>query len=287
MDGEALPFDAGFKKAIHGVQKVAAMRLNVEADEIGSEQPVEQFLPPRADAERLRVGPRDVPEDGHAGVGSLGLDERRQPREVVVLDEQQWLLDIGDFVEDGVGELLIHALVVMPVARPKHRARVRDMTERPKTFVGEAEVVAVLFLRAEPDAPQGVLRLVGWDAKATPAVDDVSVCVAGSVSNPGPIACAKDRLERGDQAAGGHENVNAASAPYVHIGLAVGDDDQAAAVETIGDRDPQAFGCPQRIAGLAETGFFFGRCPRGCEALGETGRLGGNRIEKAGRRGIS
>ena len=47
----------------------------MKADQIRAQQPVEQVALPWADAERFRVGPRDVPEDGHARVGPLVLDQ--------------------------------------------------------------------------------------------------------------------------------------------------------------------------------------------------------------------
>ena len=71
VDREALPIDARFQRAVHGLQKVVAVRLDVEADQVGAQQAVEQFALPRADAEGLRIRPGDVPEDGDARIRAL------------------------------------------------------------------------------------------------------------------------------------------------------------------------------------------------------------------------
>ena len=85
VDGKVLPLDARFQRTVHGVQKVVAVRLNVKADQVRAEQPVQQFVLPRADPEGLGIRPRDVPENGHARVGALFLDHRGKQREMVVL----------------------------------------------------------------------------------------------------------------------------------------------------------------------------------------------------------
>ena len=68
VDGQALPIDAGLQRAVHGFQKIVAVRLDVEADEVRAKQAVQQLALPGANAERLRIGPGNVPEDGHAGI---------------------------------------------------------------------------------------------------------------------------------------------------------------------------------------------------------------------------
>jgi len=75
--GHSLPLDTGFKSAIHGIEKVPAMRLNVKADQIRAQQTVEQFMLPRADSERFRIRPGNVPEDRDPGIGPPFLDQAR------------------------------------------------------------------------------------------------------------------------------------------------------------------------------------------------------------------
>ena len=84
---EVLVVDARLERAIDGVEKVVAVILDVEAEQVVAEQAVQDVFAPRADAERFAIRPRDVPElaDGH--VGPRFLDESRQQREVIVLHE--------------------------------------------------------------------------------------------------------------------------------------------------------------------------------------------------------
>ena len=52
VDREMLPVDARFQSAVHGVQEIVAVRLDVEADQIGAQHAVEQFALPGADRRR-------------------------------------------------------------------------------------------------------------------------------------------------------------------------------------------------------------------------------------------
>ena len=62
------------------------MGLNVETDEIGSQEAIQEIALPGTDSECFRIRPGNVPEDGHAGIGPLLLDQFRQQGKVVVLD---------------------------------------------------------------------------------------------------------------------------------------------------------------------------------------------------------
>src|SRR5580658_3632657 len=64
VDGEVLALNAGFERAVNGIEKVIAMRLQMEADQISAQQPVQQLTLPWADAEGLWIRPGDVPENG-------------------------------------------------------------------------------------------------------------------------------------------------------------------------------------------------------------------------------
>src|SRR5258706_12282094 len=87
IHGEAVPFRERYDSAIDGGKKIVAMGLNVKADEIGAEQPVNQFALPGADAEDFGIRPGNVPEDGDASVRPGFLDHARQQREMIILDE--------------------------------------------------------------------------------------------------------------------------------------------------------------------------------------------------------
>ena len=147
-DGERLPVDPRFEQAVDGIDEVVAVELGVKAEDAAAQQPVEQLLPPGADAERFGVRPGDVPEGDDRGRRQLLLDHPRQQGEVIVLDQ-----------DDRVGGRRLPAPrrgrtcrltldVLLPVRGAERRADVGDVAERPETFVREAVVVAGLLLRA-------------------------------------------------------------------------------------------------------------------------------------------
>ena len=204
VDGEAFPFDAAFDGLVHGFEKIIAMRLDVETDQIGAEQAVEQFALPGTNREGFRIGPGNVPENRDASVGPRGLDQPRQQREVIILNQHERRFGGFDFLQHGLREFFVDALVVLPIGGAETRTRVGDVAERPNAFVGEAEVVAVFLFLGEPDAAQRVMRMVGRDAQAVVLVHGFAVGVGGAVGDPRAVASVEDGFERGDQAAGGN-----------------------------------------------------------------------------------
>ena len=97
--GEMLAIDSRLERAIDGIQKIIAMGLNMEADQVRSQQPIEQLALPRADPKRLRIRPRDMPKDSDPGVRPPFLDHLRQQRKVVILDQYNRILLALDFIE--------------------------------------------------------------------------------------------------------------------------------------------------------------------------------------------
>ena len=68
------------------------MRLDVEAHQVGAQQTFQELALPRADAERFRIRPGNVPENRDARIGPRFLDEPRHQSEVVVLDQHHRIL---------------------------------------------------------------------------------------------------------------------------------------------------------------------------------------------------
>src|SRR4029453_6515452 len=101
----------------------------------------------------------------------------------------------------GIGELAVDAAVLLEVARPECRTDVRDMTERPQTFVGKSRVIAVFLFLGEPDAADPIKRMLRRYREAVVAVDGLTVGGAAAVRDPGAGARAHHRLERGHEAA--------------------------------------------------------------------------------------
>jgi len=122
---------------------------------------------------------------------------------VVVLRKDDGGGDVSHFLENGVGEALINALILAPVFGAKDGARVGDVAERPEAFVGETFIVAAIFFRGEPDATQRVSRTRGRNLEVIVGVDDFAIGIAGAVGNPCAVAGVENGFERGDDAAGG------------------------------------------------------------------------------------
>ncbi len=180
--------DARFEVAVHGLEKVLAVKSRVEPQDCAAEQALQQLDPPRTDAERLGVRPGDVPEGDDGRRRQTRLDHRRQQREVVVLDEDDRILAAG-FGDDRVGETLIDLAIGLPIRLAKHRSNVGDMAERPHALVGEAVVVALLLLRGEPDPAQHVVVFARRHQDPVVRVDDAAIRVAAAVRDP----CARSR----------------------------------------------------------------------------------------------
>src|SRR5260370_33185105 len=137
------------------------MRLNVKADQVRAEQPLQQAALPGADAGGLGVRARDMPENGQARGGALFLDDRWKQREVVVLQQYDGAALRRDLFQQGHREFAVDVAVVPPVFGAEQRPRVGDVAERPDTFIGEPVVEAALLLGRQPDAPPRVLWRIG------------------------------------------------------------------------------------------------------------------------------
>ena len=144
---EPLVIDARLDEAVDGLEKIVAVQLHVKAQQVAAEKPVEDLFLPGADAERLAMRPRNVPEVADDGIGTPPLDESRKQRKVIVLHEHDRRRAF-DLVEHGLGELRVDARVVLPVGRVENGPRIGDMAERPERAVGEAVVVALFLFTA-------------------------------------------------------------------------------------------------------------------------------------------
>ena len=99
-DRKALVVDARLERPLDRLEKVVAVELDVERQQIVAEQAVQDLLAPGTDAKRLRVRPRNVPELADDDVGPRVLDEARQQREVIVLHEHD-RRPVADLLEHG------------------------------------------------------------------------------------------------------------------------------------------------------------------------------------------
>jgi len=61
-DGLVFAVDARLQEAIGRIEKIVAMQLGVESHDAATEHSLDQFAPPRADAELFGIWPGDMPE---------------------------------------------------------------------------------------------------------------------------------------------------------------------------------------------------------------------------------
>src|ERR1700723_2887867 len=269
-DGEAVPVGIRFECAVHRLKKIIAMRLHVEADQIGAQQAIQQFALPRANSKRFRIRPRNVPEDSDTRVRALLFDEPWQKREMIILHQNHGRFRAAQFFDHDFREFFIYALILQPVIGTEKRARVRDVAERPEPFVRETVIVAVFFFLGQPDASQRVVRIVRRHANVVVLVDSILISVARAMCDPCAVASQHDGLKRSYDAAGGNDGANrSVLIAHVEIRLAIRNHEQRGILQFA--EDP-----------FAQTSFFISSSTRGAETLRHLLRFVRQRREDSG-----
>ena len=82
-----LRLDLGAELVLHRQEKVTAIALELKRQQVVREQTGEKLARPRADAEAIRVWPRNVPEEGGACSRAPAAERRRYERQVIILNE--------------------------------------------------------------------------------------------------------------------------------------------------------------------------------------------------------
>ena len=163
----------------------------LEADQVGAEQPLEQLAPPRQLLEQLGRRERDVQVEADPQVGPELAQHLRDQLHLVVVHPHQGAL-VGQ-LGGLVGEPLVDLDVGVPPLAVELRLGHQVVVERPQGGVGEALVVALDLLGGHRHRVQveavGLERLEVLLGAARPA-------------HPDPVVGAHHRLDRGDQAAG-------------------------------------------------------------------------------------
>jgi hypothetical protein len=167
--------------------------------------------------------------------------EFRHEREVIVLNEQQSIR--ARLLDRRARERLVHRLIRGPVGGTECRLRVRDVAERPDSFVREPRVVALVPLFFDPEPAQRVFGCVRRDGDSSCAIRGDSVRRTAAMSDPRSSARAQDRLDAGHETAGWLPNDDLAAVfELVRVGLAIGDDHQPAAGDPGADQLAKALG---------------------------------------------
>ncbi len=186
-DGGAIRLDARFQGAVHRLQKVHAVILNVKGQNVIAEKAVEDLFLPRTDTEDFAVGPGNVPKVEDDEVRPRLTEHSRQKSEMVILHEDHGRPSVHLF-ENGVGKLTIDAAVMFPVGGVETRGSAGDVAQRPQRVVGEAVVIALLLLARQPDAAERISRVLRRHCGAAVFVAGFTVAVAAAVGDPNAAA---------------------------------------------------------------------------------------------------
>ena len=171
--------------AVHRVQEVLAVVMDVKAQQVVPQQTMQQLLAPRKGAEDLPVGPRNVPElpAHHPSVTALP-EHARQQTEVIVLNEDQ-RPPIADLLHHSVGKDAVRRLISRPVLRTEFRPREGDVAERPEALIGQPVVKAALQLRVDPDATELVAWVLRRDHHTAVLIHRLPISVPCPMRHPG------------------------------------------------------------------------------------------------------
>ena len=89
FDREMFPVNPGFQGPVNRLQKVVAVKLDVKADEVCPQHPMQKFPLPGADAEGFGIRPGNMPEKSDAGIRPLFFDQAGEQGKVIILDQNQ------------------------------------------------------------------------------------------------------------------------------------------------------------------------------------------------------
>ena len=134
----------------HQAHEVLGGAGELEADQVGAEQALEDLAPPRQLAEQLGRRERDVQVEADPQVGAQLAQHRGHQLELVVLHPHDRAL--GGVLRGGVGEALVDRHVGVPPLAVELRLGHEVVVERPEGGVGEAlvELLDLLLAEARP-----------------------------------------------------------------------------------------------------------------------------------------
>ena len=174
----------------HQTDEVRRRAGQLEADQVGAEQPLQQLAAPRDLAEQLAGRERDVQEEADPQVGPLLAQHLRDQLQLVVLHPDHGVL--GGDLGGPVGEAAVDGDVRVPPLAVELRRRDDVVVQRPQGGVGEALVVVLDLVVRQRHRHQRQARVL----------ERLHLVVGTVPADPGPGVVPHHRLERRDQSAG-------------------------------------------------------------------------------------
>jgi hypothetical protein len=140
-----------------------------------------------------------VPELHHSEIRNTLAEEGRAEGQVVILEPDNcWLC--ATLLGNHGGEGIVDVLIMVPVARLEYGPLQLEVTQGPEGAIGKAIVKASHLRLTQPDAPQGVLRVVRWYLYVILRVNGVSISTVVPPRYPGTVTGLHDRIKRGGEA---------------------------------------------------------------------------------------
>src|SRR5262249_24155302 len=155
-----------------------------------------------------------------------------------------------DLFQQRFRKLVIHVAIVPEVVGTKNRARMRYVAERPDALIRETIIEAALLFASQPNAAQGVLRMIGRYPDVIEGIHSSAIGVAGAWRDPHAVAGAQNRLQAGDQTACRHFVFDTVGTVSMLVRFAIGDSKKPRAAKPVFDEDPEPFGGPGGVGGL-------------------------------------
>ena len=197
----------------------------MKSEQIVAQHSVEQFLLPGEAAQDFRIRPGYMPELGDDQIRVALLQHPRQQREVKILDEHEGR-PMARFFEHGARKYLVHLPVRLPVLGTKGRPCKCDVTKRPQALIGEAVIITLFLLRAQPDAAETEARIIRRNKHVIVPVHGFAIGITASMCYPGSFASTHDGIEGHREAARRLDTLDFSIHMAVNVGLAVGHQDE-------------------------------------------------------------
>ncbi len=130
-----------------GVDEVAGVGIQMEADQVRCEHSGEQLLGVRLDLVDLVAGEGDVKEKGDAGLRQPLTHHRGEQHQMVVVDPDQ--VPVAVFPGDRLGELLVDLDVRFPLFVVELAVLLEVVKQRPQRLVRVPQVVLLDLVTGE------------------------------------------------------------------------------------------------------------------------------------------
>jgi hypothetical protein len=165
----------------------------MEAEEVISQQALQQFSAPGTGAIDLPWGPGDVPEVHDGKIRDTLAQEGRTECEMIILEpDHGWLFPT--LLSDHCGKGGIDVPIVVPVTRLEERALQVEVTQGPQGTIRKTIVKASYLCLTEPDTPQSILWVVWRHLDMILLVNSEPIGTIMTPGYPGTVASLHDRV---------------------------------------------------------------------------------------------